>query len=100
MSVLMGLDPDRELELLHSISMEEPEANWSTTPPKLEIAQHVFQVLAERDGERVLPVLEQEAENMGKEGPPKLTCRTWTTRGYAVRGPCHRNANGCDRPFA
>jgi hypothetical protein len=25
-------------------------------------------VLAERDGERVLPVLEQEAENMGKEG--------------------------------
>jgi hypothetical protein len=68
MSVLIRLDPDRALELLHSISMEEPEANWSTTPPKLEIAQHVFQVLAERDGERVLPVLEQEAENMGKEG--------------------------------
>jgi hypothetical protein len=56
------------LELLHSISMEEPEANWSTTPPKLEIAQHVFQVLVERDGERVLPLLEQEAEIMGKEG--------------------------------
>jgi hypothetical protein len=68
MSVLIRLDPDRALELLHSISMEEPEANWSTTPPKLEIAQHVFQVLAERDGERVLPVLEQEAENMGEEG--------------------------------
>jgi len=48
--------------------MEEPEANWSTTPPKLEIAQHVFKVLAERDGERVLPLLEQEAEIMGKEG--------------------------------
>jgi hypothetical protein len=68
MSVLIRLDPDRALELLHSISMEEPEANWSTTPPKLEIAQHVFQVLAERDGERVLPALEQEAENMGKDG--------------------------------
>src|SRR5208283_3365 len=68
MSVLIRLDPDRALELLHSISMEEPEANWSTTPPKLEIAQHVFQVLVERDGERVLPLLEQEAEIMGKEG--------------------------------
>lgn len=68
MSVLIRLDPDRALELLHSVSMEEPEANWSTTPPKLEIAQQVFQVLVERDGERVLPVLEQEAEIMGKEG--------------------------------
>jgi hypothetical protein len=68
MSVLIRLDPDRALELLHSISMEEPEANWGTTPPKLEIAQQVFQVLVERDGERVLPVLEQEAEIMGKEG--------------------------------
>ena len=68
MSVLIRLDPDRALELLRSISMEEPEANWSTTPPKLGIAQQVFQVLAERDGELVLPVLEQEAENMGKEG--------------------------------
>jgi hypothetical protein len=68
MSVLIRLDPDRALELLHSISMDEPEANWSTSPPKLEIAQQVFQVLVERDGQRVLPVLEQEAEIMGKEG--------------------------------
>jgi hypothetical protein len=68
MVVLLRLDPDRALELLHSMSMEEPEANWSTTPPKLEMAQQVFQVLVERDGERVLPLLEQEAEIMGKEG--------------------------------
>jgi hypothetical protein len=68
MAVLVQLDLDRALELLHSMSMEEPEANWSTTPPKLEIAQHVFRLLAERDGERVLPVLEQEAEIMGNEG--------------------------------
>jgi hypothetical protein len=68
MGLLIQLDPDRALELLHRISMEDPEANWSTTPPKLEIAQHVFQVLAERDGERSLPVLEQEAELMGTEG--------------------------------
>ena len=68
MGLLIRLDPDRALELLQSFSMEEPEANWSTTPPKLEVAQYVFQVLAERDGERSLPVLEQEAELMGKEG--------------------------------
>ena len=68
MAVLVQLDLDRALELLHSMSMEEPEANWSTTPPKLEIAQHVFRLLAERDGEHVLPVLEQEAEIMGNEG--------------------------------
>jgi hypothetical protein len=68
MAVLVRLDLDRALELLHSMSMEEPEANWSTTPPKLEIAQHVFQLLAERDGESVLPVLEQEAQIMGNEG--------------------------------
>jgi hypothetical protein len=57
MSVLIRLDPDRALELLSSIRMEEPEANWSTTPPKLEIAQQGFPVLAEPDGERVLPLL-------------------------------------------
>jgi hypothetical protein len=68
MAVLVQLDLDRALELLHSMSMEEPDANWSTTPPKLEIAQHVFRLLAERDGERVLPVLEQEAQIMGNEG--------------------------------
>jgi hypothetical protein len=68
MDVLMRLDPDRALELLHSVSMEEPEGHWSTSPLKMEIAQHVFQQLAERDGEAVLPLLEQEAEIMGKEG--------------------------------
>jgi len=68
MAVLVQLDLDRALELLHSMSMEEPEANLSTTPPKLKIAQHVFRLLAERDGERALPVLEQEAEIMGNEG--------------------------------
>jgi hypothetical protein len=55
MAVLVLLDLDQALELLHSMSMEEPGANWSTTPPKLEIAQHVFQLLAEPDGESVLP---------------------------------------------
>ena len=68
MGVLVRLDPDRALELLHSMSMEEPEANWDISPPKMELAQQVFQVLVERDGPSVLPQLEQEAEAMGKEG--------------------------------
>jgi len=68
MGVLVRLDPDRALELLHSTSMEEPEANWDISPPKMELAQQVFQVLVERDGTSVLPQLEQEAEAMGKEG--------------------------------
>jgi hypothetical protein len=68
MGVLVRLDPDRALELLHSVSMEEPEANWEISPPKMQLAQQVFQVLVERDGPSVLPQLEQEAEAMGKEG--------------------------------
>lgn len=35
MSVLARLDPDRALELLHSMSMEEPEANWGISPAKI-----------------------------------------------------------------
>jgi hypothetical protein len=68
MGVLVRLDPDRALELLHSMSMDEPEANWDISPPKMQLAQQVFQVLVERDGASVLPQLEQEAEAMGKEG--------------------------------
>jgi hypothetical protein len=68
MGVLIRLDPDRALELLHTMSMEEPEANWTTSPLKMEIAQQVFQVLVARDGARALPLLEQEAEIMGTEG--------------------------------
>jgi hypothetical protein len=68
MSVLARLDPDRALELLHSMSMEEPEANWGISPAKMQLAQQVFQVLVERDGASGLPQLEQEAEAMGNEG--------------------------------
>jgi hypothetical protein len=68
MSLLVRLDPDRALELLHGMSMLEPEANWGISPPKTQLAQQVFQVLVERDGPGVLPQLEQEAETMGNEG--------------------------------
>ena len=66
--MLVRLDPDRALELLHSMSMEEPEASWDISPPKMELAQQVFQVSVERDGPSVLPQVEQEAEAMGEEG--------------------------------
>ena len=56
MSVLIRLDPDRALELLHSIRMDEPEANWSTTPPKLEIAAESRSNAAHRPGKREWPL--------------------------------------------
>jgi hypothetical protein len=68
MGVLVRLDPDRALELLHSMSMEEPEAYGGSSPAKMRLAQLVFQVLVERDGASVLPLLEQEAQAMGNEG--------------------------------
>jgi hypothetical protein len=68
MGVLARLDPDRALELLHSMSMEEPGAYEGSLSPKRQLAQQVFQVLVERDGASALPLLEQEAQAMGNEG--------------------------------
>ncbi|MGO9946661.1 MAG: hypothetical protein ACLPWG_07430 [Steroidobacteraceae bacterium] len=68
MGVLARLNPDRALELLHSTSMEEPEAYVGSLSPKMQLAQQVFQVLVERDGASALPLLEQEAHAMGNEG--------------------------------
>src|SRR5262249_42933705 len=68
MRMSVRLDPDRALELLHSMPMEEPEGRWATSLPKLELANRAFQALATRDGVRALPLLEQEADLMGKEG--------------------------------
>jgi hypothetical protein len=79
MSVLARLDPDLALELLHSMGMEEPEAYWDSSPPKMQLAQQVFQVLVERDGASALPLLEHEAEAMGNEGH-----YPYAALGYAV----------------
>jgi hypothetical protein len=66
--ILIQLDPDRALELLHQLSTEDPEAKSATWPPKTVLAQQVFGILATRDGETALPVLEQEAGRLGLQG--------------------------------
>jgi len=68
MGILARLDPDRALVLLHSMSMEEPETYRTTSPPKMQLVQRVFEVLAARDGISAIPSLEQEAALLGTEG--------------------------------
>ena len=67
MAILARLDPDRALEMLHSMSPEELQGTMTTT--QLELARYVFQLLVERDGVSALPVLEEEAALMGAQGP-------------------------------
>lgn len=68
LEILTRLDPDRALVLLHSMSMEEPETYFTTSPPKMQLVQRVFQGLAARDGVGAIPSLEQEAGLLGAEG--------------------------------
>jgi hypothetical protein len=79
MGILARLDPDRALVLLHSMSMEEPETYRTTSPPKMQLVQRVFEVLVERDGVTALPLLEQEAERLGLQGH-----YPYTALGYAA----------------
>ncbi len=66
--IVIRLDPDRALELLHQLSTEDPEAKSATLPTQTGLAQQVFGILVTRDGETALPVLEQEAERLGLQG--------------------------------
>jgi hypothetical protein len=68
LDILIRLDPDRALDLLHQLSPEDPEAKSVTWPPQTQLAHRVFGVLATRDGENALPVLQQEADRMGLQG--------------------------------
>jgi hypothetical protein len=69
MGMLARLDPDSALVLLHSVSMEEPETYRTTSAPKMQLVQRVFEVLAARDGISAIPSLEREASLLGAEGP-------------------------------
>jgi hypothetical protein len=64
-SILAGLDPDRALELLHSMIREEPDDKQIVSLPHMQLASKVFEVLVARDGVAALPKLEQEAERLG-----------------------------------
>lgn len=68
MRMLIRLNPDRALESLHSLNIEEPVPKWATSPPEMQLVQEVFRILAERDGATALPLLEQEAERLGAQG--------------------------------
>lgn len=68
LGILIRLDPDRALELLHQLRTEDAEAKSAIWPPQTGLAQQVFGIFATRDGETALPVLEQEAERLGLKG--------------------------------
>src|SRR5690349_887963 len=69
MTILVQLNPDRALLWLHSLSKEEPQADFTPSLPNRKLVQRVFQVLVERDGERAIPLIEGEAARMGADGP-------------------------------
>ena len=64
--MLIKLDPDRALELLDSMKIEEPSA-WAASAPEMQLVQQVFMVLSSRDGVSALPLLQQEAERLGAQ---------------------------------
>lgn len=66
--MLIRLNPDRALEALHGLHIEEPLPKWATSPPEMQLVQEVFEILAERDGATALPLLEEEAERLGAQG--------------------------------
>jgi hypothetical protein len=66
--MLVRLDPERALELLPRLSIEDPVPKWATSPPGMQLVHEVFDVLAARDGESALPLLEQEADRLGVQG--------------------------------
>lgn len=68
MSILVRLNPDRALTLLHSLSKDERQADRTPRLPNMKLVQRVFGVLVDRDGESALPALEQEAARMGADG--------------------------------
>ena len=68
MRLLIRLNPDRALESLHSLNIEEPVPKWATSPPEMELVHEAFEAMAKRDGPSALPLLEEEAESLGAQG--------------------------------
>ncbi len=62
--ILVRLEPDRALELLRVPQLDET----GLPSPKSELARQVFDSIVRSGGESVLPLLEQEAEQMGMHG--------------------------------
>lgn len=68
LNILIRLDPDRALDLLHQLGPDDPEGKSAAWPPLTALAHRVFGILALRDGENALPVLQREADRMGLQG--------------------------------
>ena len=68
LNILIRLDPVRALDLLHQLGPDDPESKSAAWPPLTALAHRVFGILALRDGENALPVLQREAERMGLQG--------------------------------
>lgn len=68
MRLLIRLNPDRALESLDSLHIEEPVPKWATSPPEMLLVHEAFEAMAKRDGASALPLLEQEAERLGAQG--------------------------------
>jgi hypothetical protein len=68
LDILIRLDPDRALDLLHQLGPEDPETKSTAWPTQTMLAHKVFDILALRDGENALPVLQHEADRMGLQG--------------------------------
>lgn len=80
MRVLIRLDPNRALELLHSLTIEEIAPERATSPPPgMPLVHEAFMALVGRDGASALPLLEQEAERLGFQGH-----YPYAALGYAV----------------
>lgn len=68
LGILVRLDPDRSLDLLHQLGNDDADSKSVIWPPATLLAQKIFNIVAMRDGEKALPVLQQEAELMGLQG--------------------------------
>lgn len=79
MRLLIRLDPNRALELLHNLTIEQPAPERAAALPEMQLVHDVFMVLVGRDGASALPLLEQEAERLGVQGH-----YPYAALGYAV----------------
>ncbi len=64
LTILARLDPQHALELLHTAQLEET----GPPSPKMQLAGVAFNSLIESGGESALPLIEQEADQLGAQG--------------------------------
>jgi hypothetical protein len=91
MRILIRLNPDRALESLHSLNIEEPVPKWATSPPEMQLVQEAFDALAKRDGASALPLLQQEAERLGVQGHYPYAALGFATMSTTLKDWGHDN---------